>query len=217
MSEYEVQYQQFSPVNTDTWAREAYIRSRPPRLRPLEVDEMEPRQRELFGQFATLVVDGEVKERDDKDSIQILIRHAELYKAHLELAQKFLSDGEMSPRQRELVVLRIAWLSQAPFEWGAHVKIARRIGLSEEDVERVIRGSDAPEWEDHDRGLVRAAEELHFDSMISDETWSLLEKHLTERQLVELVFLAGQYKTVAYYQNALRFRLPDNNPGLSAR
>ena len=64
---------------------------------------------------------------------------------------------------------------------------------------------------------MRAAEELHFDSMISDETWSLLEKHLTERQLVELIVLAGQYKTVAYYQNSLRFRLPESNQGLSAR
>ena len=207
----------FSPVQEDTGEREAYIRDHPPRLPPLASEEMTDREKELFEQFSTLVVDGQVRARDDRDSIQVLIRHGELYKAHLDVAQKFLSDGEMSSRQRELVVLRTAWLSRAPFEWGAHVNIAHRIGMSTGEVERIIEGSAAEDWDEHDRALVRAAEELHFDSMITDETWAVLERHLTPKQLIELVILVGQYKTVAYYQNALRFRLPDNNRGLSAR
>jgi alkylhydroperoxidase family enzyme len=64
---------------------------------------------------------------------------------------------------------------------------------------------------------VRAAEELHYDSMISDETWADLSETLNDKQLIELAMLIGQYKTVAYYQNALRFRLPEGNEGLSAR
>ena len=70
---------------------------------------------------------------------------------------------------------------------------------------------------DNDRAIVRAMEELHYDSMITDKTWSDLEAFYDDRKLIELVMLAGQYKAVAYYQNALRLPLPDQNAGLAAR
>jgi hypothetical protein len=60
-------------------------------------------------------------------------------------------------------------------------------------------------------------EELHFDSMISDETWADLQAFYNDKKLIELVILAGQYKTVAYYQNALRLPLAAGNMGLLAR
>jgi len=146
-----------------------------------------------------------------------LIRHAELYKAHLEVAQKYLSDCEMDIRDRELAILRIAWLSQAPFEWGSHVKIAKRNGITSAEIERVIEGSSAPGWNKRDRAIVRAMDELHFDSMIIDETWADLQEFYNDKKLIELVILAGQYKTVAYYQNSLRLPLPEGNMGLLAR
>ena len=53
--------------------------------------------------------------------------------------------------------------------------------------------------------------------MISDETWSDLQEFYNDKKQIELVILAGQYKTVAYYQNALRLPLPEGNLGLLAR
>ena len=164
-----------------------------------------------------VVVDGVRKPREDQAALEILIRHAELYKAHIEVAKKYLSDCEMSIRDRELAILRIGWLSQAPFEWGAHVKIGKRNGITSEEIEWVIEGSSAEGWNSHDRAIVRAMEELHFDSMISDDTWADLAEFFNDKKLIELVILAGQYKTVAYYQNALRLPLPESNLGLLAR
>jgi alkylhydroperoxidase family enzyme len=197
--------------------REEYIRGQPPRLPALPPEERTERQQELLDEMSMLVVDGVRKSREDKAALEILIRHAELYKAHVEVAQKYLSDCEMDIRDRELAVLRIAWLSQAPFEWGAHVKIAKRNGITSEEIERVIKGSSAPGWRKKDRAIVRAVEELHFDSMITDETWADLPEFFNDKKLIELVILAGQYKTVAYYQNSLRLPLPEGNMGLSAR
>ena len=208
---------QFPGINPDTRAREEYILGQPPRLPSLTPDERSERQQQLLESFSTIVVDGELRQRADKDSIEIMLRHPELYEAHINVAQKFLSDGEMTSRDRELAVLRIAWLSQAPFEWGAHVDIAKRVGMNTREIEWLIEGSLAPGWNKHDRAIVRAAEELHFDSMIADETWAALEEFFNDKQLIELVILAGQYKTVAYYQHCLRFRLPESNKGLAAR
>src|ERR1019366_10760619 len=125
------------------------------------------RQEELLDEISMVVVDGVRKPREDKAALEIWIRHAELYKAHMEVAQKYLSDCEMDIRDRELAILRIAWLSQAPFEWGSHVKIAKRNGITSDEIERVMQRSSARGWSKRDRAIVRAMEELHFDSMIT--------------------------------------------------
>ncbi len=197
--------------------REEYIRGRPPRLPALPPEERTERQQKLLDEISMVVVDGVRKPREDQAALQILIRHAELYKAHMDVAQKYLSDCEMDIRDRELAILRIAWLSQAPFEWGSHVKIAKRNGITAEEIERVIEGSSAPGWSTRDRAIVRAMEELQSDSMITDATWADLRGFYNDKRLIELVILAGQYKTVAYYQNSLRLPLPEGNMGLLAR
>jgi alkylhydroperoxidase family enzyme len=205
------------PTPAEIKEREEYIRGRPPRLPILPPEERTRRQQQLLDEMSMVVVDGVRKPREDKPALEILIRHAELYQAHLEVAQKYLSDCEMPIRDRELAILRIAWLSQAPFEWGAHVKIAKRIGITSEEIQRVIVGSSATLWNRHDRAIVRAMEELHFDSMITDATWADLQEFYNDKKLIELTILAGQYKTVAYYQNSLRLPLPEAYIGLSAR
>ena len=205
------------PTAAEIDEREEDVRGRPPRLPILPPEERTRRQQELLDEMSMVVVDGVRKPREDKAALEILIRHAELYQAHLEVAKKYLSDCEMDIRDRELAILRIAWLSQAPFEWGAHVKIAKRNGITSEEIERVIEGSSAVGWSRHDRAIVRAMEELHFDSMITDGTWADLQEFYNDKKLIELMILAGQYKTVAYYQNSLRLPLPEANMGLLAR
>jgi alkylhydroperoxidase family enzyme len=206
-----------NPSAAEIVQRQEDIGGRPPRLPALPAEQRTERQQVLLDEMSMVVVDGVRKPREDKAALEILIRHAELYKAHVDVAKKYLSDCEMDIRDRELAILRIGWLSQAPFEWGAHVKIAKRNGITSEEIQRVIEGSTAEGWSKRDRAIVRAMEELHFDSMISDATWADLQEFYNDKKLIELVILAGQYKTVAYYQNALRLPLPDANLGLLAR
>ena len=127
-------------------------RSTAPTARPTP-EERTARQQELLDEVSMVVVDGVRKPRQDRVALEILIRHAELYKAHLEVAQKYLSDCEMEIRDRELAILRLGWLSQAPFEWGAHVNIAKRNGITSEEIERVIEGSAHTNWSHRDRAI----------------------------------------------------------------
>lgn len=206
---------QFSAA--DVQARGDFICGRPPRIPPLPPEERSARQNELLAAMGMITVDGVYKPRADLAALEILIRHAELYKIHTDVAQVLLTDGTLGIRDRELAILRLAWLSQAPFEWGAHVKIAKRNGVRSEEVEWAIEGSSAAGWSKRDSTTLRAMEELHFDSMIADATWADLRGGYEDKQMIELIILAGQYKTVAYYQNSLRLPLPEGNLGLMAR
>ena len=120
-------------------------------------------------------------------------------------------------RDRKLAILRTGWLCQAPYEFGEHVNQARRAGFTAEDIERIVIGSTDPEWSDHERAILRAVEELHADTMVSDETWAQLAQRLTDHQLVELLVLVGQFVATAYFQNSLRLRLEPGNEGLGGR
>lgn len=196
--------------------REAFILGNAPRIDPLPPDQRTPQQEELIERARPPVQARHLPGGNDTEWVEIMARHAGLFGAHLMFAQKFMAEATLSSRDRELAVLRLAWVSGAPFEWGGHVTIAKACGLSAEEIVRVKEGPDAAGWTVHESAVLRATEELHADTMIGDATWAALSEGLDETQLIEFILLIGHYKTVAYYQNALRFRLPEGSEGLRA-
>jgi len=165
----------------------------------------------------TVPIDAQTSESALPPMIATMLRHPGLFGRHVDISAELLRRGTLSARDRELVVLRVAWLCQAPFEWGEHVHIAKTAGISSEEIERITQGSDASGWSEHDRALLRAVEELRAAAMISDATWATLAQRYEERQLIELPLVVGQYQTIAYYQNSLRVSLHDGNVGLKSR
>ncbi|MEY2926354.1 MAG: hypothetical protein RL367_831, partial [Pseudomonadota bacterium] len=145
-------------------------------------------------------------------------RYPDLWGKIMALSLQMQSDtGVLPPRDRQLAILRTGWLLQAPYEWGEHVRQSKRFGLTSPEIERVMVGSAAPEWNAHERALMKAAEELRSDVMVSDATWDQLSLRLNDGQLFELLALIGQFTSIAYIQNSLRLRLEPGNAGLSAR
>jgi AhpD family alkylhydroperoxidase len=103
----------------------------------------------------------------------------------------------LSARQRELLVLRVATLRHCEYEWAQHAVLAGDVGLSAEEVDRVARGADAPEWSDLERSMLAAVDELVADATVSDGTWAALATQLDEEQLMDLVFTVGAYEVLA--------------------
>ena len=140
-----------------------------------------------------------------------LARHPELFAAWLPFSSQLLLAGDLPFTERELVILRVARNCESPYEWGQHVRIAAKAGLSSDDMARVAAGPDAPGWTERQSLLLRATDELHSGARISRPTWEGLAQHLTERQLIELPMLVGHYHLLAFTLNSLQV-LPE--PGL---
>lgn len=198
----------------DIEARQVEILGQPSRITPLEQDAIAPEVSAMVAQIMAAI--GREPPKRLSDHTSIVLRHPELYRRHTELAL-MLYRGALTARQRELAVLRLSWISGAPFEWGEHVENGKRIaGLSGEEIARIKDGADAPGWDEDDRAILRAVEELLAQAMISDATWAALEGFLNDQQLIELPVLVGQYLGVAYLQNSLRSPLLAGNAGLLA-
>ena len=144
---------------------------------------------------------------------QTLAQHPKLLKRWLVFGNHVLFKSTLSPRARELLILRTGWNCRAEYEWGQHVVIAKQIGFTDDDIERVTRGPDAPGWDALEAALLRAADELHRDSRIADATWSALSQHYDMQQLIDVVFTVGQYTLVSMALNSLGVQLDAGIPG----
>lgn len=125
------------------------------------------------------------------------------------LNASLLDKGHLTIRQREIVIDRITALSRAEYEWGVHVAFfAKRAGLDEAMVHSLVHGNAAdPCWSPEDRLLIRACDQLHAVSDIDDALWAELRVHFSEMAIVEVLMVAGFYKTVSYLVNVLRLPL----------
>jgi alkylhydroperoxidase family enzyme len=126
-----------------------------------------------------------------------LARHPALTRAYHTFNGHVLFASTLSIRQRELLVLRVAALRDAAYEWAQHVVLARDAGIDDDEIARVVKGPDEPGWAPFDAAMVRAVDELLADAMITDDTWTVLAGELDEQQLMDLVFTVGAYDLLA--------------------
>lgn len=134
-----------------------------------------------------------------------------LFRRYLTFADK-LFGGKLSARTRELVILRVAILCDSAYEWGQHVRVGRDIGLSDEEIDRVALGPDAPGWSEQDRVLLTAVDQIATDRTVDDATWSALSSFLDAVRLIELTFLTGHYVMLAGVIGTLQI---EGEPGLA--
>lgn len=176
-----------------------------PRLPPLSDEEIDPELRESFGDGPML------------DIFRTLAHHPKLMKRWLVFGNHVLGKSTLEARERELAILRVGWLCRAEYEWGQHVGIARGAGLSDEEIERITLGPDAPGWGERDRALLRATDELHEDAFVSDATWQTLSTYYDTRRLLDLIFTVGQYQLVSMALNTLGVQREAGVPGFPGR
>jgi 4-carboxymuconolactone decarboxylase len=178
-----------------------------PRVQPLSDDELDDEAREFLQQVGR---DGRVL-----NIYRTLARHPKLLKRWGVFGTHVLYKNSLPARERELLILRTGWLCRSEYEWGQHALIARASGLTDEEIERVKKGPDAPGWDDGDASILHAADELHDDSFISDGTWQMLSKSWDTQQLIDVVFTVGQYHVVSMALNTLGVQLDEGVPGFS--
>jgi 4-carboxymuconolactone decarboxylase len=166
-----------------------------------EVEELMRANREALGQT------------DDMNIFATLAHHPRLFTRWNPFAGTLLLAGELPARDRELLILRTAWNCRAHYEWSHHVALARRVGVTADEVAAVTAGPGDPSWSEDDATLLRAADELHAEATITDPTWDVLARRYPTTQLVEICMLVGQYHLVAFTLNALGVQLEEPETG----
>ena len=183
-----------------------------PRIRPLPPAEWPEEMREALAALRPPEPRHPLPDRggDRPKGLNVLgtlARHPALTRAYHTFNGHVLFATTLSVRQRELVVLRVAAVRAAEYEWAQHVVLGREAGLDDDEIARIVDGPDAPGWSPLDAALLRAVDELVGDAMIGDATWEALARELDEQQLMDLVFTVGAYDLLAMAFRSFRVEL----------
>ena len=135
------------------------------------------------------------------DIFSVFHINSRLFWAWLFFASRLMPGGRLPAREREKIILRTAWNSRSRYEWGQHVDIAIRVGVSDEDIVRVTRGP-ATFDDPRQRALMQACDDLFARQIISTATWTQLSAHYDEKNLIEIVILIGHYQMIAGFLNS---------------
>ena len=125
--------------------------------------------------------------------------------------------SRLDPRLREIAILAVGWITQAPYEWSHHVKIGQDFGVSEDDIRGVIAAckGEASSLEPVALLIVKAAGEITNGLAVTDDTFAALQKHFDNECLTDLVITMAFYNAVVRYLGSMRIDVePDYQPYL---
>ena len=164
-----------------------------PRVAPVPVSDMNPAQKEFLG-----IIDGKPLPNRARSSLfRTLIHHPELMAVYDPMAYRVNTTSEIADNQRELLIMRVAWLYQGKYEWSQHYPKALSAGWTEADIQRIKIGADASGWNSKDKTLLRAVDQWVETASLDDESWADLSEHYTPPEIMTLVTLVTHYHWVA--------------------
>jgi alkylhydroperoxidase family enzyme len=123
-----------------------------------------------------------------------------------------LDKGNLTLRQREIVINRTTALCGSEYEWGVHIRaFGAHVRFTPAQIQAFVHGGSSDEcWPEGERLLLRMADALHKTCNVDEPLWQELKRQFSDEAMLELLMLAGFYRTVSYLTNALNLPLEDN-------
>jgi 4-carboxymuconolactone decarboxylase len=114
---------------------------------------------------------------------------------------------------RELVILRVAELNGAAYEWAAHEPVARRAGLTGAQITAVRVGGDPSALDGRHRAALAYTDAMTRDVAVPEQVFASLAEHFEQRQIVELTATVATYNLVSRFLVALQIGSEDGTDG----
>ena len=163
-----------------------------PRIKPLEEHEWTAAQREFLKPGVSR-----------SNNIKTCLYNLEMCRRYAPFLSYFVDPSTLSLHDKEVLVLRTAWLCKADFIWNAHVRRGKTAGMTDADIAAIVEGPQSRKLGNRETVLIRAVDELHSTQFITDATWKSLAAMYDTPQLLETVFIVGQYQALAMFQKSV--------------
>jgi alkylhydroperoxidase family enzyme len=124
-------------------------------------------------------------------------RHPRLNQARTLRANFINRVSKLTPRHREMFILRIGWDCQSEYEWAQHVGSVGRAREHGLDPVEVAKGPDAPGLDPFDAAIYRAVDELYQQAGISDASWKALSTRFDPELIMSGIFAAASYRSTS--------------------
>jgi len=105
---------------------------------------------------------------------------------------------------RELVILRVAVLNRAPYEFAQHAPVARAEGLSQAQIDAVAQWQDCALFDARARDVLAYADAMTLQVQVPQPLFEAVRAHFDARELVELTATVAAYNMVSRFLEALQ-------------
>ncbi len=134
--------------------------------------------------------------------ISVMGNHPELGKAFNIWGKHLLMGNTLPSRILEIIILRVAVKVNSAYEWHNHVGYGMNAGLSLEDIKAIRDYPEKGEWNEIEKAVLDAVEELTKGGNLTDQTWDALASHFDTKQMMDLVFTIGHYVMTSWALSA---------------
>jgi alkylhydroperoxidase family enzyme len=143
---------------------------------------------------------------------QVLLNHPRLACALNDLLATMLWRGSLDARLRELLIMRIGWLTGSEYEWTQHWRVAQGLGVSANDLLGVRDWQTCQAFGPAERAVLAATDDVVREGAVSAESWAACEREFgaDHAVLVELVTAIGAWRMVASILSSLQVPLEDD-------
>ena len=204
-------------AETETNEGPVSAQSVPPRLDLIAPADLDEAQRVLYeaitgGPRASQA--GTVPIADDAGRLlgpfAVMLLTPEVGNAVQQVGAKIRFSATLTGRERELGILAVAGELRSDFERLAHEPAARKLGLTQDQVNAVLSGR-VPGGLSADEALVcRLARVMTADRNLGDEDYQAGAAVLGKERLAELTWLVGYYSALALALAVFRPVLPES-------
>jgi len=139
---------------------------------------------------------------------KLLLHSPPLAMSWLEHSNTIRWNTSLSPRLRELVIVRIASSARYAYALQQHVPvIALADGVSLEECQALLDWRACDLFDDAERAALDYADAMFAGPEVSDDVFDALRRRYSEREVVELTVLVGTYLMHNRVFSALRVDL----------
>lgn len=128
----------------------------------------------------------------------------------LALGHQLSRGSSLDVVEREVVILRVAHLSGASYQWHEHTRVALRVGLSQEKIDAVAAYSavdPGTSFSEFERSLLDFTDAVVATTTAPDVVFDRVAERYDHSKLVELVLLIGFYMMVGRVMNTFDIEL----------
>ena len=187
-------------------SREVPSADPPPRMPPVRPEDFTDEIRAFFGKWTG----GFFRDPDKNPPLMTYAHHPRLADLFSQLNIHLLTTSTLPVKQRQIAIMRTAWVTKATYMWSSHLNTSRLAGLSDEMYAPIQRGADDPYFSEFERTVVRATDELVFNHQVSENSWNSLMTEWDNQQMLDFLFTVGAYVLTAGVMRSTGVqRLPD--------
>jgi alkylhydroperoxidase/carboxymuconolactone decarboxylase family protein YurZ len=121
---------------------------------------------------------------------------------------------KLSGREREIVILSVARQERAPYEWRAHSMVARRAGMTDDELSGLLTGIAPDSFDARERKFMEVTAALLADGDLDDPLFESAATVIGLTALFDVVSLVGYYRNTAMSMRV--WRVPERETASSA-